>query len=147
MTKPIFILNGPNLNMLGTREPEIYGSTTLADVEAVCRARAEKRGVEIFFAQSNSEAQIVDWIQEAYAGALGIILNPAAYTHTSVAIMDALKIMTCPIIELHISNIHQREDWRHHSYVSLAATGIIAGLGVNGYPVALDAMVDMLEAG
>jgi 3-dehydroquinate dehydratase-2 len=147
MTKPIFILNGPNLNMLGTREPEIYGSTTLADVEAVCRARAEKRGVEIFFAQSNSEAQIVDWIQEAYAGASGIILNPAAYTHTSVAIMDALKIMTCPIIELHISNIHQREDWRHHSYVSLAATGIIAGLGVNGYPVALDAMVDMLEAG
>ena len=147
MSKPIFILNGPNLNMLGTREPEIYGSTTLADVEAMCRARADKRGVEIFFAQSNSEAQIVDWIQEAYAGASGIILNPAAYTHTSVAIMDALKIMTCPIIELHISNIHQREDWRHHSYVSLAATGIIAGLGVNGYPVALDAMVDMLEAG
>jgi len=147
MSKPIFILNGPNLNMLGTREPEIYGSTTLADVEATCRARAEKRGVEIFFAQSNSEAQIVDWIQEAYAGASGIILNPAAFTHTSVAIMDALKIMTCPIIELHISNIHQREDWRHHSYVSLAATGIIAGLGVNGYPVALDAMVDMLEAG
>jgi len=147
MSKPIFILNGPNLNLLGTREPEIYGHTSLSDLKAMCEARAEKRGLEVFFEQSNSEAQIIDWIHEAINGADGIIINPAAYTHTSLAILDALKNVKCPIIELHISNPHQREEFRHHSFVTFAATGLIAGLGVNGYVMAIDAMADMLADG
>jgi 3-dehydroquinate dehydratase-2 len=146
VSKPILILNGPNLNLLGTRQPEIYGSTTLEQVEEMCRARAAKRGLIIAFHQSNSEAQIVDWIQGGINGADGIIINPAAYTHTSVAILDALNMVKHPIIELHISNPHKREPFRHHSYVTFAATALICGLGVNGYPVAVDAMADMLEA-
>jgi 3-dehydroquinate dehydratase II len=145
MSKPILILNGPNLNLLGTREPHIYGSTTLAQVEAMCRARAQQRGLTISFHQSNSEAQIIDWIHGGIDGAQGIIINPAAFTHTSVAILDALKMSKHPIIELHISNPHQREAFRHHSYVTLAATALICGLGVNGYPLAVDAMADLLE--
>ena len=149
MSKPILILNGPNLNLLGTREPHIYGSTTLKQVEEMCRQRAQKRGLTISFHQSNSEAQIIDWIHGGIGGiggAGGIIINPAAFTHTSVAILDALKMVDAPIIELHISNPHKREAFRHHSYVTPAATALICGLGVNGYPLAVDAMADLLEA-
>jgi 3-dehydroquinate dehydratase-2 len=144
MTKPILIINGPNLNMLGTRQPEIYGSTTLADVEAMCRRRAESRGLTISFRQSNSETEIVEWIQGAITSVAGIIINPAAFTHTSVAILDALNMVKAPIIELHISNPHKREAFRHHSFVTFAATALICGLGVNGYPIAVEAMADLL---
>ena len=146
MSKPILILNGPNLNLLGIREPHIYGSTTLAEVEDMCRRRAGKRGLAISFHQSNSEAQIIDWIQSGIDGADGIIINPAAFTHTSVAILDALNMVKHPIIELHISNPHRREPFRHRSYVTLAATALICGFGVNGYALAVDAMADLLHA-
>jgi 3-dehydroquinate dehydratase II len=146
VSKPILILNGPNLNLLGTREPHIYGSTTLAEVEEMCRRRAEKRGLTIAFHQSNSEAQLIGWIHGAIDDADGVIINPAAFTHTSIAILDALKMVKQPIIELHISNPHNREAFRHHSYVTFAATALICGLGVNGYPLAVDAMADLLEA-
>jgi 3-dehydroquinate dehydratase-2 len=146
VSKPILILNGPNLNLLGTREPHIYGTTTLAQVEEMCRRRAEKRGLTIAFHQSNSEAQLIAWIHGAIDGADGIIINPAAFTHTSIAILDALNMVKQPIIELHISNPHNREAFRHHSYVAFAATALICGLGVNGYPLAVDAMADLLEA-
>ncbi len=145
MTKPVLILNGPNLNLLGTREPQIYGSTTLKEVEAMCRARAKKRGLTIDFHQSNSETEIIEWIHGAIKGASGIIINPAAFTHTSVAILDALNMVKAPIIELHISNPHKREAFRHHSFVTFAATALICGLGVNGYPTAVDAMADLIE--
>ncbi len=146
MSKPVFILNGPNLNFLGKREPHIYGSTTLAQVEAACQARAAAAGHTIAFRQSNSEAQLIDWIHEAIDGASGIVINPAAFTHTSVAILDALKMVKQPIIELHISNPHQREEFRHRSFVSLAATAVICGLGVAGYPIAIDAMAQLIKA-
>jgi 3-dehydroquinate dehydratase II len=146
VSKPILILNGPNLNLLGRREPHIYGATTLAEVEAMCRGRAQKRGFAIAFHQSNSESQIIDWIHGGIDGACGIIINAAAFTHTSVAILDALKMVPHPVIELHISNPHRREPFRHHSYVTAAATAVICGLGVNGYPLAVDAMADLLEA-
>jgi 3-dehydroquinate dehydratase-2 len=145
MSQPIFILNGPNLNLLGTREPEIYGSTTLAEVEKQCAARAKALGVTISFRQTNHEGQLVDWIQEAIHGASGIIINSAAYTHTSVAILDALKNVPSPIIELHISNPHKREHFRHRSFVTPAATATICGLGVNGYPLAIEAMVQLIK--
>ena len=145
MTKPILILNGPNLNLLGTREPEIYGSTTLTEVEDMCRKRAADHGHEISFHQSNSESEIVGQIQGAIQGASGIIINPAAYTHTSVAILDALKMVPHPIIELHISNPHTREPFRRHSYVTLAATGMMCGFGVKGYVLAVDAMAHLLD--
>ena len=144
MSQPILILNGPNLNRLGTRQPEIYGSATLGDVESMCRERAEKRGHTINFHQSNREYEIIEWIHDGIDNAAGIIINPAAFTHTSVAILDALKMFEKPIIELHISNPHTREPFRHHSFVTLAATGMICGFGVNGYPLAVDAMADML---
>jgi 3-dehydroquinate dehydratase-2 len=146
VSKPILVLNGPNLNLLGTREPHIYGATTLRQVEDMCKARADRRGLTISFHQSNSEAQIIDWIHGGINGADGIIINPAAFTHTSVAILDALNMVKSPIIELHISNPHKREAFRHHSYVTFAATAVICGLGVNGYPLAVDAMADLLEA-
>ena len=146
MTKPILILNGPNLNMLGTREPHIYGSTTLAEVEAMCAKKAEEVGLTISFHQSNSEAQLIDWIHQSIKGASGIIINPAGYTHTSVAILDALKMVKHPIIELHISNPHQREEFRHRSFVTLAATAMMCGLGVNGYPLAVQAMADLVKS-
>ena len=142
----ILILNGPNLNMLGVREPAIYGTDTLADIEAACAERAAELELDIDFRQSNHEGQLVDWIQEARQSADGIILNPAGFTHTSVAIHDALKIAGVPVIEVHISNIHRREQWRHHSYISLVADGVIMGLGAQGYLVALDAMARILEA-
>ena len=143
MTKPIFVLNGPNLSLLGRREPHIYGSTTLAEVEASCHERARALGREVTFRQSNYEGQIVEWIHEAIDGATGMVINPGALTHTSVAILDALKNLSCPIIELHISNPHQREAFRHVSYVTPVATATMCGLGVGGYPLAIEAM-DML---
>ena len=145
MSKTILFLNGPNLNMLGVREPEIYGATTLAEVEKISAAQGAMRGLVIDFRQSNTEGELVGWIQEAIEKFDGIIINPAAYTHTSVAILDALKMVKGPVIELHISNPHTRESFRHKSYVSLAATGIIAGLGVAGYRVAIDAMAELLN--
>ena len=146
MTKPVLILNGPNLNLLGTREPHIYGSISLAEVEAMCAKKAKEVGLKISFHQSNSEAQLIDWIHQAIEGASGIIINPAGYTHTSVAILDALKMVKHPIIELHISNPHQREEFRHRSFVTLAATAMMCGLGVNGYPLAVQAMADLIKA-
>ena len=142
----IFVLNGPNLNMLGVREPHLYGTDTLADIEAACAERAGELDLEIDFRQSNHEGQIVDWIQEARQGADGVVINPAGFTHTSVAVHDALKLLEVPVIEVHLSNIHRREEWRHHSYISLVATGIIMGLGSQGYLLALDAMARILEA-
>lgn len=141
-TKPIYILNGPNLNRLGTREPEIYGKTTLAEVEAMCRAETGAGPVE--FRQTNSETQLIDWVHEAIDRGAGIIINPAAYTFTSLALLDALKMFPGPIVELHISNIHKREPMYHHSLVSKTATAVIAGLGAKGYVVALRAMRDLL---
>ena len=135
MSKPIYVLNGPNLNRLGTREPEIYGTTTLAEIEAMCREAAPGQPIE--FRQSNSEYEMIDWIHEAIDKGAGIIINPAAFTFTSMAIMDALKMFPGPIIELHISNIHRREPIYHRSYVSQVATAVIAGLGTKGYLVAV----------
>ena len=140
--KPVYILNGPNLNRLGKREPEIYGKMTLAEIEAECRSQAQNRRIE--FRQSNSEAQLIDWIHEAIDGGSGIIINPAGYSFTSIAILDALKMFAGPIIELHITNIHRREEHYHRSYVSSVATAVIAGLGPNGYGVAVRAMCEML---
>jgi 3-dehydroquinate dehydratase-2 len=145
MAKAIYILNGPNLNRLGKREPEIYGTTTLSEVEASCRAEAPDHTIE--FRQTNSEAQLIDWIHEAIEQGGGIIINPAAFTFTSIAIFDALKMFPGPIIELHISNIHRREAIYHHSYVSKVATAVIAGLGTHGYRVAVRAMRDMFREG
>jgi 3-dehydroquinate dehydratase II len=142
---PIAVLNGPSLNLLGEREPHIYGTTTLADIEQMCRMRAEaQRLALLFFRQSNHEGQIIDWIQEARGKASGLIINPAGFTSTSIAILDALKTFSGPIIEVHLSNIHQRESYRHHSYVSHAATGVIMGLGAQGYVRAIDALAMML---
>ena len=145
MSKPILIINGPNLNLLGTREPHIYGSTTLPEVEAMCRARAAQLGVTVDCRQSNHEGQIVDWIQEAIGGAAGIIINAGAYTHTSVAILDALKNVKAPIIELHISIPHQREAFRHHSFVSHRADAVMAGFGIHGYALAMRHMGRLLR--
>ncbi len=142
MSKPIYILNGPNLNRLGTREPEIYGRTTLAEVESLCREAAS--GQAIVFRQSNREYEIIDWVHEAIDEGSGIIINPAAFTFTSVAIMDALKMFPGPIIELHISNIHRREPIYHRSYVSPVASAVIAGLGTDGYPTAVRAISAMI---
>ena len=141
----VFILNGPNLNLLGVREPSIYGRDTLGDVEERCTARAAALGLEIDFRQSNHEGQLVDWIQEARESADGIILNAGALTHTSVALLDALSAADLPVIEVHLSNIFRRESFRHRSYVSLAANGVICGLGVQGYELALDAIVSLIE--
>jgi 3-dehydroquinate dehydratase-2 len=142
----IFVLNGPNLNMLGVREPQIYGSDTLADIEAACAERAGELELDIDFRQSNHEGQIVDWIHEARQGADGIVIIPAAVTLSSVAVLDALKIAEMPVIEVHLSNTHKREEWRHRSYVSPVATGVIMGFGTQGYLLALDAMARILEA-
>jgi len=142
MTKPIYILNGPNLNRLGTREPEIYGRTTLSEVEAMCRNAVPDRAIE--FRQTNREYELIDWIHEAIDAGAGIIINPAAFTFTSMAVMDALKMFPGPIIELHISNIHRREPIYHRSYISPVATAVVAGLGTNGYPIAVRAMRDLI---
>jgi 3-dehydroquinate dehydratase-2 len=144
MTKPIYVLNGPNLNRLGTREPEIYGRTTLAEVEAICREAARGRAIE--FRQSNAEHEIIGWIHEAIDRGGGIVINPAAFTFTSIAILDALKMFPGPIIELHISNIHAREEIYRHSLVSGIATAVIAGLGARGYALAVRALAKMIDA-
>nr|WP_067288156.1 type II 3-dehydroquinate dehydratase [Marinobacterium profundum] len=142
MSKCIYVLNGPNLNLLGTRQPEVYGHETLADVQQRLLERAAQLGFEIEFFQSNSEGDIIDKIHEARSRADGIIINPAAYSHTSVAILDALNTFEQPVIEVHISNIHRRESFRHHSFVSARAEGVIAGLGTKGYLLALEHFVD-----
>ncbi|MBO0345395.1 type II 3-dehydroquinate dehydratase [Roseibium sp. CAU 1637] len=145
MVKTIYVLNGPNLNLLGTRQPEIYGSDTMADVEANCRALVEPLGFGLKFFQSNAEHQLIDWIHEARNEACGLVINPAAYTHTSVAILDALNTFESPVFEVHISNVHKRESFRHHSYVSLRADGVIAGCGILGYELALRRLVQLVE--
>ncbi len=147
MSRLVYLLNGPNLNLLGKRQPHIYGSETLADVEAGCRALAAELGLELSFLQSNHEGQLVDWIHEARETAGGIVINPAAYTHTSVAILDALNAFDGPVIEVHISNVHKREAFRHQSYVSLRADGVIAGLGTQGYGLALRRLATLIDAG
>ena len=140
MTATVFVLNGPNLNLLGLREPEIYGSETLNDIEDRVTARGKALGLTVDFRQTNIEGQLVDWIQEARTKAKGIIINPAAYTHTSVALQDALKAVGVPAIEVHLSNTHAREEFRHHSYVSPVAHGIVVGFGAYGYELALDGL-------
>jgi 3-dehydroquinate dehydratase-2 len=140
----VLLLNGPNLNMLGTREPEVYGRATLADVEAACRERAGRLGLGLECRQSNHEGELVDWIQQARREADGLVINPGALTHTSIALLDALQAVQLPTIEVHLSNIHRREAFRHHSYVSLAATGVVMGLGPQGYLLALEALAERL---
>lgn len=145
MSKPIYVLNGPNLNMLGLREPAIYGHDTLDDIKARSTAAAKAHGMTIDFRQSNIEGELVNWIQEARSKAQGIILNAGGYTHTSVAILDALQAAELPVIEVHLSNIFRRDQFRQHSYISLAATGVICGLGAKGYELALEAMAELTQ--
>ncbi len=142
----ISILNGPNLNLLGEREPEVYGRATLADLEAACRAEADASGLAVDFRQTNHEGELVGWVQECRRTVAGLILNAGAYTHTSVALLDALTILRIPIIEVHLSNIFRRESFRHHSYVSPAALGVVCGLGFDGYLLALRALASRLKA-
>ena len=141
----VLVLNGPNLNMLGTRQPELYGSTTLADIEAMCRARAQDLNIEIECRQSNAEGEMVDWIQGARDSYAGLIINPGAYSHTSIAILDALLAAGLPVVEVHLSNIHRREAFRHQSYVSQAAQGVICGFGAAGYLMALEGLAQMID--
>ena len=145
MAPKILVLNGPNLNLLGTREPDVYGHETMAEIEAACAKRASALGLTVEFRQSNSEGELVDWIQEARNGYAGLIVNAGAYTHTSVALLDALLACDVPVIEVHLSNIFQRDDFRHHSYVSKAARGLICGFGGFGYEMALEAAARLLE--
>jgi 3-dehydroquinate dehydratase-2 len=141
----IYILNGPNLNLLGTREPDVYGKDTLADIEQMCRARAKKHGLEVVFRQSNIEGELVNWLHDARAKAAGVILNAGAYTHTSIAIHDALRAATMPVIEVHLSNPFAREPFRHHSYISGVAKGVICGFGAQSYLLAIDALASVLS--
>ncbi|VAW02349.1 3-dehydroquinate dehydratase II [hydrothermal vent metagenome] len=143
--KSILILNGPNLNLLGQRQPEVYGSTTLADIERLCQAKADALGLTIEFAQSNDEGVMIDLIHQARGRHVGIILNAGAYTHTSVALMDAISSVELPVIELHLSNIHAREDFRHTSYIAKVALGVICGFGASGYPMAIEALNEALK--
>ncbi|MEX0582250.1 MAG: type II 3-dehydroquinate dehydratase [Sneathiella sp.] len=145
MGKSVIIINGPNLNLLGRREPEIYGSTTLKDIEALTRTHGEALGVETVFFQSNSEGDPVEVIQRASDNHNGIILNAAAYTHTSVALRDAIKASGVPTIEVHLSNVFSREEFRHHSYISAVAAGVICGFGAKGYVLALEALADIMD--
>src|ERR1700732_3027632 len=145
MKRLVYVINGPNLNLLGKRQPAIYGHETLADVEAACRRVATESKLELKFHQSNREYEIIDWIHEARETAAGIVINPAAFTHTSVAILDALNAFEGTIIEVHISNVHKREEFRHHSYVSLRADGVIAGLGTQGYLLAIQRVAHLLD--
>jgi len=145
MAQTVFVLNGPNLNLLGKRQPEIYGHETLDDVRTQCEAAGAPDGIAIELKQSNHEGQIIDWIHEARERAAGIIINPGAFTHTSVAILDALNAFEGPVLEVHISNVHKRESFRHHSYVSLRAEGVMAGFGVQGYSLAVLRMATLLS--
>jgi 3-dehydroquinate dehydratase II len=140
----VTVLNGPNLNLLGQRQPQIYGSETLADVEAQCRAAAAALGLELAFHQSNREYELIDWIHGARETSGGIVINPAAFTHTSVAILDALNTFDGIVIEVHISNVHKREAFRHHSYVSLRADGVIAGCGTQGYVMGIERVARLM---
>jgi len=141
MTREILILNGPNLNLLGTRQPEVYGATTLADIAALCDAKAEALGIGVVFEQTNHEGEMIDALHDARSRYAGVILNAGAYTHTSVALMDAIASIPVPVIELHLSNIHAREEFRHKSYIAPVAVGQICGFGAAGYPLAMDAMM------
>ncbi len=143
---PIFVLNGPNLNMLGTREPQTYGHETLKDIEALCAAKAKVLGFAIDFRQSNIEGELVGWIQEARTKASGIAINAGAYTHTSVALHDALKAAEVPAVELHLSNVHKREAFRHTSLIAPAVSGVIAGFGSHSYVLAIDALAQIINA-
>jgi 3-dehydroquinate dehydratase II len=145
MKRLVYVLNGPNLNLLGKRQPAIYGHENLADVEDACRHIATELGLELRFHQSNREYEIIDWIHEARETAGGIVINPAAFTHTSVAILDALNSFDGPVIEIHISNIHKREAFRHHSYVSGRADGVIAGFGTQGYSLAIRRIAALID--
>ncbi|HEU0070761.1 MAG TPA: type II 3-dehydroquinate dehydratase [Alphaproteobacteria bacterium] len=140
MPQSVLVLNGPNLNLLGSREPEIYGSETLADIAKLCAAAGKRLGLAVDFRQSNSESELVGWIQEARGKKAGILINAGAYTHTSVALLDALLASELPVIEVHLSNLFKREEFRHHSYITRAARGMICGLGSQGYTLALEAM-------
>jgi len=138
MAGTILVLNGPNLNLLGTREPEVYGHETLADVEAMCRAEAEGAGLALDFRQTNAEHEMVEWIQRGRTGLAGIVINPAAFSYAAYPVLDALKLVDCPVIEVHISNIHRRDEaWRANSIMTSVVTGIVSGLGVRGYPLAV----------
>lgn len=145
-TPKILVLNGPNLNMLGVREPTIYGKDTLADVEALCKKTGKSLGVGIDFRQSNHEGELVTWIQEARGKMAGIVINAGAYTHTSVALQDALALSELPVIEVHISNVYKREPFRHKSYISAVARGVLCGFGVHGYALAIDGLAKMVKA-
>ena len=146
MSRLVYVLNGPNLNLLGKRQPHIYGHETLADVDRECRGVAKDLGLDIRFHQSNREYELIDWIHEARETAGGIVINPAAFTHTSIAILDALHACDFPVIEVHLSNVHKREAFRHHSYVSLRADGVIAGLGTQGYGFGLRRVAYLIDA-
>jgi len=143
MSGRIYLLNGPNLNLLGEREPELYGRHTLADIETQCRAQAAQHQLELVAHQTNAEHEMVDWLHEARHAA-GIIINPAAFCYHSVAVLDALKVCECPVVEVHISNIYRREDWRSKSILASAATGVITGLGIDGYRLAMDHLIRLL---
>ena len=146
MSKTVHVLNGPNLNLLGQREQAIYGHQTLADVETLCRAKSDARGLQLIFRQTNREYEMVDWLQEARTSA-GIVINPAGFSYHSVPILDALKMCACPIVEVHISNIHRREaDWRADTIMTAATTGIISGLGAKGYALAIEFIADQMAA-
>jgi 3-dehydroquinate dehydratase-2 len=146
MPKPIYVLSGPNLNLLGSREPHIYGTTALDDVRGLCEARAKALGYDIVFRQTNHEGELIDWVQEARTEACALVLNPAGYGHTSVALLDALKTLEAPIIECHLSNPAAREDFRRSTYVSLAATGVVSGFGAKSYELAVEAAAGLLGA-
>jgi 3-dehydroquinate dehydratase-2 len=146
MSKPIYVLNGPNLNLLGAREPEIYGEDSLDDVRERAEARARARGVAVVFRQTNHEGELIDWVQEAREAARALIINPAGYGHTSIALLDALKTLDIPIIECHLSNPAAREAFRRTSYVSLAATGVVSGFGAASYELAVEAACDLTDA-
>lgn len=141
----LLVLNGPNLNLLGTREPALYGAATLDDVEALCAEVAEALDLAIDFRQTNGEGELISWVQECRDRAAGVIINPAGYGHTSIALMDALLALDCPIVEVHLTNIHRREPYRHHSYTSEAANGLICGFGARGYALALQAIAELLQ--
>ena len=148
----VLVLNGPNLNLLGTRKPEVYGTTTLADVEKLCTDAAAKLGLDVDFKQSNHEGQLIDWIHETGAAvkageSIGAVFNPGAFTHTSVALHDAIEGASLPLIECHISNVHKREEFRHHSFISPVASGIIVGFGVHGYVLAINGLHQLSQAG
>jgi 3-dehydroquinate dehydratase II len=147
MAKAIYVLNGPNLNSLGTREPEKYGRSTLKDVEKLCRRTAARYGLEVDFRQTAREGELVEWFHEAKAKKVaGVVINPAGYSHTSIAILDAISAVQLPTIEVHITNIHQREEFRQHSYVSKAAKGVICGFGVEGYALAIQGLAGLIGA-